>query len=163
MRNELIIILVGVLLGIFIGMEKYPKDPPDKDIVYYEVVHYRNINNLQLEHDLIDVLYYYDIKYPEIVYAQAILETGYFKSNVCNNYNNIFGLYDSRNNDYFKFNHWTESVLAYKNMIQYKFEGAEEEPPNYYTFLEQIGYAEDVNYTNKLRKLVTKNYKLFYE
>lgn len=32
------------------------------------------------------------IKYPKIVLAQAILETGWFKSSVCRNKHNLFGL-----------------------------------------------------------------------
>ena len=39
---------------------------------------------------------YYKIKYPEIVVSQAILETGNFKSDLCVNQNNLFGLYNNR-------------------------------------------------------------------
>ena len=34
----------------------------------------------------------YGIRYPKIVLAQAILETGYFTSRVCLDKNNLFGL-----------------------------------------------------------------------
>lgn len=63
---------------------------------------------------------YYGIHHPEIVVAQSILETGWYKSINCLDNNNLFGLYNSKKKKYFKFNHWTESVKAYKNMIQYK-------------------------------------------
>jgi uncharacterized FlgJ-related protein len=33
-----------------------------------------------------------DIQYPEIVFAQAILESGHFKSVVCRTNNNLFGM-----------------------------------------------------------------------
>lgn len=102
---------------------------------------------------LIEALEYYDVQYPEIVYAQAILETGYFRSKVCKKYNNLFGLYDSKNNDYYKFNHWSESVLGYLNYIQFKYHP----PDDYYTFLQDIGYAEDSLYINKLKRLVSSN------
>lgn len=99
---------------------------------------------------LLQALDYYDIQYPEIVYAQAILETGHFKSRVCKEYNNLFGLYNSESKDYFKFEHWSDSIRAYIDCIQYRYNPSED----YYHFLDNIGYAEDPEYTNKLRKIV---------
>ena len=37
------------------------------------------------------------------VLAQAVLETGHFKSRVCLEYNNLFGLYDLRRHDYYHY------------------------------------------------------------
>lgn len=103
-----------------------------------------------------DALIYYDIKHPDIVYAQAILETGYFKSKGCIKDHNLFGLYNSKKQRYYKFNHWTESVKAYKEWIQYRYK-----PPNdYYGFLEKIHYAEDPMYTTKLKQIVKKHGKV---
>ena len=99
---------------------------------------------------LMEALEYYEVKHPQIVYAQAILETGHFKSNVCLNYNNLFGLYDSKNKDYYKFNHWTESIVAYKEWIQKKYQP----PNNYYVFLEEINYASDKEYISILKSIV---------
>lgn len=53
------------------------------------------------------------IRYPKIVLAQAILETGWFTSPVCRNKHNLFGLTNPRTGKYFEFDHWTESVWAY--------------------------------------------------
>lgn len=102
---------------------------------------------------LMEALDYYDIKHPHIVYAQAILETGYFRSRVCREYNNLFGLYDSKKRDYYRFNHWSESVVAYMNCIQYKYKPQ----TDYYVFLTEIGYAEDSLYIDKLKKIVNKS------
>lgn len=104
------------------------------------------------EEGLEEALRHYGIKYPSIVKAQAILETGHFKSTLCKNNNNLFGLYDSKNKKFFKFNHWTESVKAYINMIEYKHKEGE----NYYDFLQRIGYAEDPQYINKLKNIVSR-------
>ena len=52
------------------------------------------------------------ILYPKIVLAQAILETGWFRSSVCRNKHNLFGLTNPRTGKYYEFNHWTESVRA---------------------------------------------------
>ena len=101
-----------------------------------------------------EALSYYGLEYKDIVYAQAVLETGHFTSRVCLEYNNLFGLYDSKNKDYYKFNHWSESVVAYKEWIQKKYQP----PNNYYTFLREINYAEEKNYTRILKEIV-KNRK----
>ena len=101
---------------------------------------------------LMDALEYYGVKHKDIVYAQAILETGYFKSEVYKRYKNLFGLYNSYKEDYYQFNHWTESIEAYLKYIQYRYK-----PPNdYYQFLDEIGYAEDTLYTSKLKKIVNR-------
>lgn len=81
------------------------------------------------------------IKYPKIVLAQAILETGWFKSAVCRNKHNLFGLTNPRTKTYYEFNHWTESVKAYYTKVQYRYKGG-----NYLLWLKKIGYAEDKGY-----------------
>ena len=52
-----------------------------------------------------------------IVLAQSVLETGWFTSSICLNKNNILGLYDSSKNTYYAFEHWTDSIKAYKKWI----------------------------------------------
>ena len=89
---------------------------------------------------------YYNVKYSDIVAAQAILETGHFRSEGCTKDNNLFGLYNSRKQEFFKFNHWTESVKAYRDMVQYRYKEGD-----YYTWLDNIGYAEDSIYVAKVK------------
>ena len=91
---------------------------------------------------------YYGLKYPKIVTAQAILESGDFKSNVFKKYNNPFGLYNSNTKDYYKFSHWTYAIIAYKTMIQNKYKGGD-----YYKFLEELPYAEDKNYIKAVKAI----------
>lgn len=85
------------------------------------------------------------ILYPKIVLAQAILETGWFRSSVCKNKHNLFGLTNPHTGKYYKFNHWTESVRAYYTKVQYKYKGG-----NYLLWLEEIGYAEDPRYVREI-------------
>lgn len=104
---------------------------------------------------LIEALEYYEIQFPEIVYAQALLETGHFSSSVCKNYNNLFGLYNSKIKDYYSFEHWSDSVKAYKDFVQYKYKGN----TDYYTFLINLPYATDPNYIRKIKQLEHKYYE----
>lgn len=92
----------------------------------------------------------YNLECPEIVVAQSVLETGHYKSQQCLQHNNLFGLYDSKNKRYYRFDHWIHSVLAYKQKVQYRYKGGD-----YYEFLRKIGYAEDSLYVEKV-KLIRK-------
>lgn len=95
-------------------------------------------------------LIHYEVKFPEIVYAQAVLETGHFKSVGCLKHHNLFGLYNSEAKRHHRFNHWTESVVAYKEWIQRRYKP----PEDYYEFLKRIHYARDPEYIKKLKKIV---------
>ena len=94
-------------------------------------------------------LEYYNIKHPRIVLAQAKLESGNYTSDHCVRRNNLFGLYNSKRKEYFYFNHWSESVEAYKNMIEYKHRDGED----YYEFLSRISYASDPKYIDKVKQI----------
>ena len=89
------------------------------------------------------------ILYPKIVLAQAILETGWFRSSVCRNKHNLFGLTNPHTGKYYEFNHWTESVRAYYTKVQYKYKGG-----NYLLWLDEIGYAESPNYILEIIKVI---------
>ena len=156
--NILILILLGVLTYIMASNQT-----PSKEVIrivevpirYVEPIQGPSFKDKSPEEGLKEALAYYGIKCPKIVYAQAVLETGHFKSDVCQNKNNLFGLYDSKTGKYYEFNHWSESVIAYKNYIQSKYKS----DSSYYRFLKSINYAEDPSYIKKVRKLVNKKSK----
>lgn len=90
-----------------------------------------------------------NIKYPKIVLAQAILETGWFKSSVCRNKHNLFGLTNPRTKTYYEFDHWTDSVKAYYEKVQKRYKGG-----NYLLWLDKIGYAEDKTYVRAVIRVL---------
>jgi uncharacterized FlgJ-related protein len=108
--------------------------------------------------DNIDIwLKEYNIQYPDIVKAQIILETGWLKSSICKENNNLFGmkLAKSRittaigkNKGHAVYKTLRDSVKDYAIWQHAKYKGGD-----YYTFLKDIGYAKDDNYTNKLKLL----------
>ena len=98
-----------------------------------------------------EALEYYDIHHKEIVYAQAIWESNYFKSHYCKKYNNLFGLGGSKRP--MKFKHWWDSVKAYKDLIQKRYRKGED----YFQFLKRIKYASDPNYKKHIKSVMKKH------
>lgn len=142
-----IIILLSVLINSSINKEntkeikKIERVKKDSNIV--------DIKSLPLTlKNLEYTLNHYKVKYPKIVIKQYILETGWGKSYTCKTKNNLFGLTNPRTKSYFKFKHWSESVKGYRDMVQYKYKKGD-----YYSFLENLPYAEDTNYVNKLKNI----------
>ena len=152
-------VLIFFAVGVLGAIQVYSCSKEDKPPEIKVVLHIDNKEkqsdffNKSPQEGLMEALEYYGVKHSQIVYAQAVLETGHFKSDLCLNNNNLFGLYNSKRGKYHKFDHWTESVIAYKDFIQYKYKPSED----YYKFLQRIGYAEDSNYISKLKGIVNKN------
>ena len=107
--------------------------------------------------NLVDVIDEVGLNNQLFVLAQAVLETGHFTSSVCKNYHNLFGLYDSKHKDYYRFARWEDSVIGYQKFIQYRYKGG-----NYLQFLRRIGYAEDPRYTTKVAQIATQLYKRLF-
>jgi len=102
-----------------------------------------------------------NVKYPDIVMAQAEIESGGFTSKLFRENNNMFGMkvstsrpttQNGENNGYAYYNTWRESVLdyamysaTYLNKIQSKKE-----------YLQYLGksYAEDTLYIKKISKII---------
>mgnify|MGYP000080178577 FL=1 len=89
------------------------------------------------------------IRHPKIVLAQVILETGWFRSPLCRNRHNLFGLTNPKTGKYYEFNHWTESVRAYYTKIQYRYSQKNRinsSDVDYLMWLRDLPYATDKNY-----------------
>lgn len=153
MKKKVIsILLVSIILGFVTGYS-----------LHYWIHDSRNVDNeviLLPEHPfylleevneevLYNTLKHYGFPNPAAITAQAVLESGNFKSRLCIRHNNLFGLYNSRKKSYFKFDSWISCVFAYKDFILNKYKEGED----YYGFLSRIGYAEDPNYVEKVKKL----------
>lgn len=97
------------------------------------------------------VLDTYDIKFPNIVYKQMLLETGHFKSRICLENNNLLGIYYKGN--FLNYEHWSGSIKSYKKIqTRYNYDSTHTKE-HYYNFLIKIGYAEDPEYINKLKNI----------
>jgi len=148
-------LVVGVLIGIFIG--KYITSAPSKDtkvmvtikrdsVITKKDTMYVKTKPLN-DHTLLAELKKNNIQHPNIVLAQAKLETGHYQSAVCKSKHNLFGLKCGKS--YRNYRHWSESVKAYKKLIQTRYNGG-----SYFAFLDRIGYSENPNYVNELKNLI---------
>ncbi len=141
------ILLIGLcFFGFYLGYN-YHKKHSECPKLEKEIVVKDTLPELTLDNVLKEIIKQ-DIKFPLIVYRQIIWETGWLKCKDCSlDYNNLCG-YGWNGKSYYKYNHWTESITAYKIwQLKYFKEG------DYYQFLEDIGYATDKNYINKLKSI----------
>jgi len=104
-----------------------------------------------------------NIKYPHIVMAQAQIETGYFKSQIFKENNNLFGMKvatkrpttnKGQENNHAYYDSWKESVIDYAfYSAQYLSDIKTEK--EYLEYLRQ-NYAEDTAYVNKIIRIINK-------
>lgn len=96
-----------------------------------------------------------------IVYRQAVLETGWFKSGSFTEFSNLFGMKVPRirvslvrgsGYGHSAYDHWTDSVEDFIMWQEY-WEGVGFDLVNYYVFLKELPYATDRYYVNKLKRL----------
>ncbi len=104
-----------------------------------------------------------NIKFPHIVFAQAKLESGYFKSTIFRENNNLFGMKiatrrpttnKGENRGHAAFDSWKESVVDYA-FYQARYLGDIRTEAEYIQYL-KANYAEDPGYVDKVIKLSKK-------
>ena len=141
--------IILVILFCFVSMSFHDVNvmPKQQDVEVYDTSF---LNATELNDSILYLaLVHYEVKHPKAVLAQAKLESGNYTSSHYRNRNNFLGLYNSRRKEYFKFNHWSECILAYKDMVEYKLREGED----YYQFLDRIGYAENPNYIKQVKQI----------
>lgn len=113
--------------------------------------------------ELKDYLEELNVKFPDIVYAQARLETNGFKSKIFKENNNLFGMKQStrrsstnkgEQHGHAYYDNWRESVLDYA-LWQCKYLSQINTRAEYLEYL-KANYAEDPNYYQKLLKIINE-------
>ena len=89
------------------------------------------------------------LPHPEIVLAQARLESGNFKSTRAKRDHNILGI--KHGTRYAVYARWQDCVSDYKKRISSRYKGGD-----YYAFLKRIRYAESKDYINRVRKIANE-------
>ena len=107
-----------------------------------------------------------DIKYPEIVFAQAILETGHFKSSNLKSSNNLFGMMmpnvretvaiKKNERGFAVYETWMHSVQDYKLYQDYTMRKKNMTRSQYLSFIDRK-YSESRGYAKKLRSIIQRH------
>lgn len=107
------------------------------------------------------------ILFPNVVFAQAIIESGHFSSEIFKCENNLFGMkqpkirktvsFGKSNSGYASYSSWKMSVEDYKlwqdQSLKFKNYKSENE---YIQYLGRV-YAEDRGYILKIKKIINNN------
>lgn len=147
------LLLIGLIFGCF--FQRHLESLPIKvtteiqrdTIVKHDTIYAKTIIPPLNRTNVLAELKKQNVPHANIVLAQSLLETGGYKSNLCRTHNNIFGL--KKGNKYRRYSNYTECIRDYKKHISSKYKGG-----SYYTFLNNLGYAEDEAYTQKLKDMV---------
>ena len=115
------------------------------------------------ESKLIEKINQLNFRYPHIILAQAKLESGYFKSTIFLENNNMFGMKQAKlranlakgtNRNHAYYDTWQDCILDYAlyystYLSDIKTEG------EYFEYLRQ-NYAEDKTYVQRLKQIIKK-------
>lgn len=119
------------------------------------------VKNVFTEEKLINYLNEINIKFPEIVFAQAKLESSNFTSNIFLENHNFFGmkcatkrafLHKGENRGHAKYENWKDCVIDYA-LYQATYLHHIKTKQQYLNYLRKH-YAEDPNYVDKLIQLM---------
>lgn len=160
------VIIAFVGLSFLFGLTKGRRDklqhltPSEIELIVLNISdttrHFSQERMIQLMKDL-------NIRFPHIVMAQSLIETGHFESKIFKENNNLFGMKQARTRvntakgtqyQHAYYDSWQESVYDYA-FYQCRYLG------NLYTedeYLAYLGrsYAEDPNYISKIKSLINK-------
>lgn len=153
--KECCLLLIGIFLGTLYGryLTPYNKTTPNifiKDtVIIHDTIIKKSIPEIPPlnSQNVLKELIKQEVPCARIVLAQSKLETGEYTSKLCKTHNNIFGL--RKGKSYRKYENYVSCIKDYKRCISSRYNGGD-----YYKFLEKLGYAEDPEYTKKLKNLV---------
>lgn len=109
-----------------------------------------------------------NFRFPHIVYAQSVIETGGFSSRIFVENHNLFGMKEAQvrahlavgtKHNHAYYNNWKESLYDYALYYSEYLSNIRSEE-DYLNYINQR-YAEDPNYDTKVRRLATKSKELF--
>lgn len=164
-----LIFLTITLLGLYIGFHKATANAYSAGMVAAIQTIEPELIVVELEaetfkqEDLVNELKRLNVRFPHIVLAQAILETGYYESRVFQENNNLFGMKQARARSttaagtqlgHAYYDHWKESVVDYA-LYQNAYVNKIRNEAKYLKYLDK-NYAEAKNYDEKLKTIIER-------
>lgn len=161
----LITISVFILISTAYTLGKtHTKDEVIQTLTPEEVTVIINQNETPFHQDsLVILLKDLNVKFPHIVMAQSIIETGHWTSKIFNENHNLFGMkeaavrvHTAKGTQYGHayYDSWEESVYDYA-FYQCRYLGGFRTEAEYYQYLAG-SYAEAPNYVQSLKRVVEK-------
>lgn len=156
-----VLIMLFFILGSMVSF-KPPKDITEQLTEYEKILIINDMNKFS-EKKLISKIKELNFKFPYIVLAQSLVETGEYKSDIFKENHNLFGMKEARvrlnlakgtNRNHAFYDEWEDSVLDYA-LYAASYLGDLKTEEKYFQYLGQH-YAEDPNYVSKLKKLIEK-------
>jgi uncharacterized FlgJ-related protein len=159
-----LLIGIGAVLGtlIFLGFTFIPSNRVDELNYEEKLIIIKEYNEFSQE-KLVTNIEELNFKFPHIILAQSMQETGNFKSGIFKENNNLFGMKEARmratlaqgtNRGHAHYNTWQESLYDYAmyyNAYLRKIKTEDE----YFEYLRQ-NYAEDPEYVSRLKSIIKK-------
>ena len=157
-RKAIGLLLVSSFLGFWLGFGIISNDIVINSDGIYAIPHQKDVFT---EQKLKEYLIELNVKFPNVVFAQAKLESGNFRSKIFEENNNLFGMKQpsvrtttatGEQYNHATYNSWRESVLDYA-LYSCKYTSNIQTEDEYIAYLGSR-YAEDSNYVNKLKNIV---------
>lgn len=144
---DCVVLLVVLSIGFYVGRITTNSEP----IIVVDTLVIRDTVLVQIpplsRESVLAELKKQNVPHYNIVLHQSLLETGHYTSKLSKTHNNIFGI-RKNSKEYQKYDSYIDCIADYKLLISSKYKGGD-----YYTFLMNIGYAEDEEYINKLKRM----------
>jgi flagellum-specific peptidoglycan hydrolase FlgJ len=123
--------------------------------------------NVLTKEGLYEQIIKHGIKFPDIVFAQALLESGEFTSKLFKSANNLFGMkvpskresvrIGSTSNGYSKYEDWSLSIYDYSLWQDYMLKNKGDLTKNQYLALLGKVYASDKKYVSSLKRVINEH------
>jgi len=155
----IILILTSFFMGRYLKIEAL--DEYEKELI---VLNLTAEKNKFTEEKFVGVLKELNVKFPHIVMAQSMIETGKWKSKIFKENHNLFGMKQAKvrvntaigtQNGHAYYDNWVESVYDYA-FYQCRYLGNIKTEAEYFAYLSK-SYAEDENYVTILKKTIETN------
>jgi flagellum-specific peptidoglycan hydrolase FlgJ len=164
MKKNLISNIINVILSIILIALIVDVSYKKPEIIYLDKIIVIYEDNLFDKDKFAKTIKNTKIKFPHIVYAQSILETGNWNSTIFIENNNLFGMRNSFSRattangssmGYACYNTWKDSLYDYA-LYQSSYTRHIKTEDDYFNHLKS-SYASDPLYVNKLKYLIKTN------
>lgn len=160
MKKLLITISVFVCL-LFVQLKHLKADETPSKMEYVQ-------DTVLSEDNVYLTLLFYNIKYPDVVMSQIMIESAYFTSKLFKSNNNLLGMTIpskrqttalNKNGKYAQYSSWIQSILDYKYYQDWVLSKNKIDNKKQYIAYLHKNYAKSPTYKSKLTKL-SQNYEL---